>query len=129
MPGIKARVCSGYSDFFATGDAAFRYLLISLGTLFSGSYAEAHLKVPEQNSTFLLPVSALIFRGEKLQVGVVKNGRAVVTDITPGHDFGDQIEVVAGLNANDQVIVNPPDSLVSGQNVKVVQASLPGDSQ
>ena len=99
------------------------------GRLFSGSYAEAHLKVPEQNSTFLLPVSALIFRGEKLQVGVVKNGRAVVTDITPGHDFGDQIEVVAGLNANDQVIVNPPDSLVSGQNVKVVQASLPGDSQ
>jgi RND family efflux transporter MFP subunit len=99
------------------------------GTLFSGSYAEAHLKVPKQNSTFLLPVSALIFRGEKLQVGVVKNGRAVVTDITPGHDFGDQIEVVAGLDAKDQVIVNPPDSLVSGQNVKVVQASLPGDSQ
>jgi RND family efflux transporter MFP subunit len=99
------------------------------GTLFSGSYAEAHLKVPEQNSTFLLPVSTLIFRGEKLQVGVVRNGRAVVTDITPGHDFGDQIEVVAGLSANDQVIVNPPDSLVSGQNVKVVQASLPGDSQ
>jgi RND family efflux transporter MFP subunit len=99
------------------------------GTLFSGSYAEAHLKVSEQNSTLLLPVSALIFRGEKLQVGVVKNGRAVVTDITPGHDFGDQIEVVAGLNANNEVIVNPPDSLVSGQNVKVVQASLPGDSQ
>ena len=99
------------------------------GTLFSGSYAEVHLKIPAQNSTFLLPVSALIFRGEKLQVGVVKNGRAVVTDITPGHDFGDQIEVVAGLNANDQVIMNPSDSLVSGESVKVVQAALPGDSQ
>ncbi len=99
------------------------------GTLFSGSYAEVHLKVQAQNSTFLLPVSALIFRGEKLQVGVVKNGHAVVTDVTPGHDFGDQIEIVAGLAPNDQVIVNPSDSLVSGQSVKVAQATLPGDSQ
>lgn len=99
------------------------------GTLFSGSYAEVHLKVPAQNKTFLLPVSALIFRGPKLQVGVVKNGHVVVTDVTPGHDFGDQIEIVAGLAPNDQVIVNPADSLVSGQSAKVVQASLPGDSQ
>jgi RND family efflux transporter MFP subunit len=99
------------------------------GTLFSGSYAEVHLKIPAQNSTFLLPVSALIFRSEKLQVGVVTNGHVVVTDVTPGHDFGDQIEIVAGLTPNDQVIVNPADSLVSGQNVKVVQAALPGDSQ
>ena len=99
------------------------------GTLFSGSYAEVHLKVQAQNSTFLLPVSALIFRGDKLQVGVVKSGHAVVTDVTPGHDFGDQIEIVAGLAPNDQVIVNPSDSLVSGQSVKVAQAALPGDSQ
>jgi RND family efflux transporter MFP subunit len=99
------------------------------GTLFSGSYAEVHFKIPAANSTLLLPVSALIFRGEKLQVGVVKGGHAVVTDVTPGHDFGDQIEIVAGLSSNDQVIVNPPDSLVSGESVKVVQASLPGDSQ
>jgi RND family efflux transporter MFP subunit len=99
------------------------------GTLFSGSYAEVHLKIPAQNSTFLLPVSALIFRGEKLQVGVVSGGHAVVTDITPGHDFGDQIEIVAGLKPNDQVILNPSDSLVSGQSIKVVQAGLPGDSQ
>ena len=99
------------------------------GTLFSGSYAEVHLKVPAQNSTFLLPVSALIFRGEKLQVGVVKNGHAAVIDVTPGHDFGDQIEIVAGLTPKDPVIVNPSDSLVSGQSVKVVQAALPGDSE
>ena len=99
------------------------------GTLFSGSYAEVHLKVPAQNATLLLPVSALIFRGEKLQVGVVKNGHVVVTDVMPGHDLGDQIEIISGLTPNDPVIVNPSDSLVSGQAVKVVQAALPGDSQ
>ena len=78
---------------------------------------------------FCFRSALLIFRGEKLQVGVVKNGKIVITDVTPGHDFGNQIEVVAGLKANDDVIVNPPDSLVSGQEVNIVQATLPGDSR
>jgi hypothetical protein len=99
------------------------------GTLLSGSYAEVHLKIPSQNSTFLLPVNTLIFRTSALQVGVVKDGKVVVTNVTPGHDFGAEIEIVAGLNANDQVVVNPADSLVSGQQVKVVNATLPGDSK
>jgi len=99
------------------------------GTLLSGSYAEVHLKIPGQASTFLLPVNTLIFRSEKLQVGVLKNGKVELTEVTPGHDFGADMEVVAGLNPNDQVIVNPPDSLVSGQEVKIVNASLPGDSK
>jgi len=98
-------------------------------TLLSGSYAEVHLQIPTHSSTFLLPVSSLIFRGEKLQVGVVSNKQVTIRDVTPGHDFGDQIEVVAGLKANDQVITNPPDSLVSGQQVHIVQATLPGDSR
>jgi len=99
------------------------------GTLLSGSYAEVHLKIPAQTSTFLLPVNSLIFRSQKLQVGVVKNGKIAITNVIPGHDFGAEIEIVAGLNPDDQVVVNPPDSLVSGQNVKVVQATLPGDSK
>jgi RND family efflux transporter MFP subunit len=99
------------------------------GNLFSGSYAEVHLNIPAQNSTYLLPVSALIFRSDRLQVGVVRNGKVAVADVTPGHDFGDQIEIVAGLRSDDQVVLNPPDSLVSGQQVTVVQAALPGDPQ
>jgi RND family efflux transporter MFP subunit len=97
--------------------------------LLTGSYAEVHLQVPSLTPTMLVPANALIFRGTSLQVGVVRNNKVVLTDLTPGHDLGSEIEVVAGLNAGDQVIVNPPDSLVSGQEVKVVQASLPGDSQ
>jgi RND family efflux transporter MFP subunit len=98
-------------------------------TLLSGSYAEVHLQIPAQNSTLLLPVSSLIFRGEKLQVGVVRSGRVAIADVTAGHDLGDQIEIVAGLKVSDQVIANPPDSLVSGEEVKIVQARLPGDSR
>jgi RND family efflux transporter MFP subunit len=99
------------------------------GTLLSGSYAEVHLKIPGQASTLLLPVNALLFRSEGLRAGVVKDGKVVLTAVTPGHDFGNQIEVVSGLKPDDQVIINPPDSIVSGQQVQIVQATLPGDTK
>jgi hypothetical protein len=97
------------------------------GTLLTGSYAEVHIAVPSQASTFLLPVNTLIFRSEGLRVGVVRGGKVVLTTVTPGHDFGNEIEIVSGLKPDDQVIINPPDSIVSGQDVQVVQATLPGD--
>jgi RND family efflux transporter MFP subunit len=98
-------------------------------TLLTGSYAEVHLHVPSENPTFLIPVNTLIFRSEHLQVGVVRNGKVELTDLIPGHDFGSEIEVVSGLKADDPVVVNPPDSLVSGQQVNIVKATLPGDAQ
>jgi RND family efflux transporter MFP subunit len=114
-------------------NATTRTLLIEIdvdnptGTLLTGSYAEVHLKVPEHKSTLILPVNALLFRSEGLRVGVVKDGKVTLTAVTPGHDFGDRIEIVAGLTPGDQVIINPPDSIVSGQPVQIVQATLPGD--
>jgi len=97
------------------------------GTLLTGSYAEVHLAVPTQASTFLIPVNTLLFRTEGLRVGIVKDGKVVLAAVTPGHDFGDQIEIVSGLKSDDQVIINPPDSIVSGQEVQIVHATLPGD--
>ena len=97
--------------------------------LLTGSYTEVHLHIPSENPTFLIPVNTLIFRSEHLQVGVVRNGKVELPDLTPGHDFGSEIEVVAGLKVDDQVVLNPPDSLVSGQQVNIVKATLPGDVQ
>ena len=99
------------------------------GTLLTGSYAEVHLAVPTQGSTYLIPVNTLLFRTEGLRVGIVRDGKVVLTTVTPGHDFGNDIEIVAGLKSDDQIIVNPPDSIIQGQQVQVVQASLPGDAK
>jgi multidrug efflux pump subunit AcrA (membrane-fusion protein) len=119
-----------------TADAinvATRTLLIEIdvdnpaGSLLTGSYAEVHLQVSSQASTFLIPVNTLLFRSEGLRVGIVRDGKVELAAVTPGHDFGDQIEIVSGLKADDQVIVNPPDSILSGQEVQIVQATLPGD--
>jgi len=99
------------------------------GTLLTGSYAEVKLKLPEVNSTYLLPVETLIFRSQDVQVAVVKDGRVVLTRVTPGRDLGERIEIVAGLSPEDQVIINPPDSIISGQAVQIVPATLPGDNK
>ena len=77
--------------------------------------------------TFILPVSALIFRAQGLQVGLVKDGnRADLASIILGRDFGGEVEVVSGLQADDAIIVNPPDSLISGETVRVAEAQPQG---
>jgi len=99
------------------------------GELVTGAYAEVHLKVPGQVSSYLVPVSTLIFRTQGLQVAVVKNGSVTLTPVTPGHDFGDQVEIVSGLKGDESLIVSPPDSIVSGQKVQVVQPAPTGGAQ
>ena len=93
------------------------------GKLLSGSYAEVHLKLPVLASTHLLPVDTLLFRSEGLQVAVVKDSKVVLTQVTPGHDFGDQIEILSGLNGDESVIENPPDSVLAGQQVQIAKAA------
>jgi RND family efflux transporter MFP subunit len=96
------------------------------GALLTGAYAEVHLKLPGSSSTFVIPVSTLMFRSEGLRLAVVQDGRAVLTPITPGRDFGDRLEVASGLHGDEQIVVNPPDSLVSGQEVRIAQAAGSG---
>ena len=95
------------------------------GELLSGAYTEVHLKVPGQTSSYLVPVTTLIFRSQGLQVAVVKDGIVTLTPVTPGRDFGDRIEIVSGLKGDESVINSPPDSIVSGEKVQIAQASKP----
>ena len=89
----------------------------------TGAYVFVHLKLPEsahiaaQSRT--IPANTLLFRSEGLRVGVVRNGRAELVPITIGRDFGASVEIVAGLQPTDRVIVNPSDSLTSGSEVHV----------
>ncbi|MGA3294549.1 MAG: efflux RND transporter periplasmic adaptor subunit [Candidatus Acidiferrales bacterium] len=107
-------------------DVASRTLLVEIdvdnrtGELLPGSYAEVHLKVPAGSPAFILPVTALIFRSDGLQVGTVQDGdRAALVNVTLGRDMGNEVEVVSGLSASDLVITNPPDSLVNGEAVRL----------
>jgi RND family efflux transporter MFP subunit len=89
------------------------------GELLPGAYVFVHMKLPAAANTVTIPSNALLFRAQGLQVGEVRNGRVQLVNISVGHDFGSTVEVTSGLSANDEVILDPSDSLMSGMPVEV----------
>jgi RND family efflux transporter MFP subunit len=87
--------------------------------LFPGAYVFVHLPLPADSQAPTIPSNALLFRQEGLRVGVVRDGRVQLVPISIGRDYGNTVEVTAGLSPEDQVVVNPSDSLVSGTRVEI----------
>ncbi|HEY0784797.1 MAG TPA: efflux RND transporter periplasmic adaptor subunit [Acidobacteriaceae bacterium] len=109
-------------------DAATRTLLVEIdvnnrgGKLMPGAYAEVHMKLNQKGNVMIVPVSTMLFRTEGLRVAVLTTGNKVrLVPITVGRDDGRAVEVVAGLSPDDQVIQNPPDSIIDGELVQPVQ--------
>lgn len=111
-------------------DPASRTLLVEIdvpnsdGKLLPGSYVLVHFTLPTASESVTIPVNTMLFRKEGLQVGVVRDGTVELVPIKIGHDFGDTVEVMSGLRATDQVVLNPADSLIGG--TKVVVKALEG---
>jgi RND family efflux transporter MFP subunit len=110
-------------------DIASRTLLTEVdvdnrdGVLLPGSYAQVHLNVSGEVTTFVVPVSALFFQTAGLRLATITGGdRIHMAEVIPGRDFGNEMEVVSGLSPGVQVVNNPPDSLVEGERVRVVAA-------
>jgi len=112
-------------------DPVSRTLLVEIdvdnrsGELMPGSLAQVHFKTPPVSSTFIVPAAALIFRQQNPQVGtVVKNAKgedvARLVSVMIGQDDGATVQIVSGLNAGDRIIQDPPDSLIEGERVTVV---------
>jgi RND family efflux transporter MFP subunit len=106
-------------------DPASRTLLVEVDVdnpkdeLLPGAYVFVHLRLPRQAPSLTVPANTLLFRAQGLQVGVVRNGQAILVPVTLGHDYGTIVEIVAGIDPGDQVIVAPSDSLTSGTLVRV----------
>jgi len=110
-------------------DPAARTLLIQLqvdntkGELMPGSYTEVHIKIPANSKAVRLPVNTLLFRDEMEVATVDADGKALLKNITIGRDYGKDVEVLSGVDVGETIIVNPPDSLTTGQKVKIAQPS------
>jgi RND family efflux transporter MFP subunit len=112
-------------------DPNTRTLLIEIdvknprGVLYPGAYAQVHMKAANAAPAMIVPVSALIFRSEGLRVGRVihteQGDTAQLVPIIIGQDDGRVVQVVNGLAAGDRVITNPPDSLIDGEKLHVIE--------
>jgi RND family efflux transporter MFP subunit len=92
------------------------------GELLPGAYAEVHFHLPPgaAGPIFKLPANALLFRSDGLHVGTVDaNNHVVLKTVEVGRDFGSDVEIIHGLNADDNVILSPPDSLTEGMAVRL----------
>jgi RND family efflux transporter MFP subunit len=91
-----------------------------------GSYAQVRLAKGDLAQLVTLPNNTLLFRAQGLQVGVVRPDDTVeLRDIKVGRDFGTTIQIVQGVTPSDKVILNPADSLVTGDSVHVATMAAP----
>jgi len=121
-------------------DPSNRTLLVEIdvdnraGELLPGSLAEVHFKTPPAGPALIVPAAALIFRKEGLRVGTVIRGQGIngtVARLVPvviGQDDGATVQIISGLSLTDQVIQDPPDSLIEGEMVQVVTPAKPANA-
>jgi len=92
------------------------------GKLFPGSFAQVHFGVNVTTQRMSVPVNALLFRAEGPRAAVVgSDGKVRLKPVTIGQDYGTEVEVLSGLDANDSIVLNPSDSLEDGQPVNVAK--------
>ncbi len=93
------------------------------GHLLAGSYVEAGFHVPGNDKQLYVTANVLLFRPEGTQIAVVDaTGRVRLHHVTVGHDLGKTVEILSGISAGDQLVLNPPDSLADNDLVRVQTA-------
>jgi len=91
------------------------------GELLSGAYVQAELPIKGDRAATVVPTNVLLFRPDGPRVAVVDpNGQVRLAHVKLGTDYGTSVEVLAGLDPADRIIVNPADSLADGDVVTLV---------
>jgi RND family efflux transporter MFP subunit len=113
-------------------DPASRTLLAELvvdnrsGEVLPGALAQAHFRLPVAGPSLIVPVTSLIFRSEGLRLALVHGDTVHLVPIVIGRDDGQTVQVVSGLAATDQVVMNPPDSIIEGEKVRLAKFARGG---
>jgi RND family efflux transporter MFP subunit len=98
------------------------------GKLFGGTYCRVDFQIPGDPNMVRLPATALMPVNRGAQVAVLGNdNKVVLKSIQLGRDFGDTVEVTAGLAPEDRVIDSPSEIMQNGQTVHVT-GGLPSSS-
>lgn len=113
-------------------DAASRSMLVELqadnsdGKLFAGSFCQVSFKLDQNPNVAVVPATALVATDKGSELALLgANDTVTLQPVRLGHDFGDSVEVIAGLAPSDRVIDNPPETLQNGDKVQL--ATKTGD--
>jgi multidrug efflux pump subunit AcrA (membrane-fusion protein) len=99
------------------------FTVITSGFEFSvhtGIYCTVELHIPRKTPSLLVPADAIFFNRNGMQVAVANNGKVEIRKVKVKRDLGTRVEVDSGIKAGDQVILNPPVTLVDGSKVQAM---------
>ena len=97
--------------------------------LMTGAFANVRFELPHPETAINVPASALIFNRSGLQVAIVdRENRDRLKPVTISRDLGKEVEIASGVAADDRVVINPPDGIATGDQVRVAGApGAPGE--
>jgi len=96
------------------------------GKFFGGSYCNVHFEIPTDANLVKIPSTALVPSNQGMQVATLDgHNKVVLKSVQLGRDLGDSVEVLAGLTPSDQIINSPPETLATGDVVRVAAATPP----
>jgi RND family efflux transporter MFP subunit len=111
-------------------DPSSRTLLVEVqvpnpeNKLLPGMYVEVNLHLPRKDPPLLLPSDTLSVRPEGTLVAVLDPKNAVhFQHVVVGRDYGNDIEILSGIDAGQRVIANPNDSVQEGVKVHPVMTA------
>jgi multidrug efflux pump subunit AcrA (membrane-fusion protein) len=84
-------------------------------------YVEVRFAVTDSSPPLIVPANTLVIRTDGPQVAIVRPNNTVhYQKIELGRDYGDRVEVVAGLDSDAKLVVNPTDDIREGVEVRVL---------
>lgn len=92
--------------------------LPSVADLRTGQFGRVAIPIGE-TTALRVPASAVVQRGQMELVFVVTNGHAQLRIVKTGKRVGDEVEVVSGLSAGEQVVIDGASNLIDGQPVEI----------
>jgi membrane fusion protein (multidrug efflux system) len=90
--------------------------------LYPGMYAKLVLDVATPAGVPMVPDDALVFRGGKPYVPVVRGGHLRLAAVTLGYDNGVNVEITEGVSDQDMVALNVGQAASDGEPVQPVTA-------
>jgi membrane fusion protein (multidrug efflux system) len=90
-----------------------------LGELKDGMFARALIATERRQNVLVIPRSAVIVRGEGRSAVVAVDGKATIRALTLGPEDGDLVQVVAGLQEGDNIVIRGQQDLQAGESISV----------
>jgi Barrel-sandwich domain of CusB or HlyD membrane-fusion len=89
-----------------------------------GAYAQVDFQLPADSNVVRIPTSALVFRQHGMEVATIgPDQKIALKPIELGRNLGVEVEVLKGLTTSDRLVNSPPDSLATGDSVRVTGES------